>query len=421
MLADRYGNSLSTRSAAARDAYVDAVDRGLAMLPGAEEAFGAAIAADDGFALAHVGLARTLQIVARIPEARAAMARAVELAPGTSAREQSHIGVYQEIISGKPPVALEKSKNHIAEWPRDAYALSPSCSVFGLIGFSGLRGREQEQLALLDPLATHYGDDWWFRSVHGFAEVEVGLVDKARRNLDRALALKPDNPNGAHIRGHVYYEGGEPQAGLDFMARFAEGLDKSSPLHCHISWHVALWSLQEGMPDQAWAIYQRDLHPGGAWGPPINVLTDATSFLFRAEMMGERRRPDLWKDLSEYTTKLFAGTGVAFAAVHGALAHALAGNRDELEKSIAAARGPAGEVVAMLARSFKAFAAEDYEAAATELRSTLDRHEQIGGSRAQRDLVEHGLYVALARAGRSEEAAHLLRARRPIAHALHLS
>ncbi|HRD76899.1 MAG TPA: tetratricopeptide repeat protein [Hyphomicrobiaceae bacterium] len=421
MLADRYGNALSTRSEAARDAYVTAVDLSLAMLPGAEAGFRAAIAADEGFALAHAGLARTLQIVAKVPEARAAMARAVELQPGTTARERSHIGVYQEIISGKPPVALEKSKAHIAEWPRDAFALSPSCSVFGLIGFSGLKGREVEQLALLDPLARHYGDDWWFRCVHGFAEVEVGLVDKAKKNLDRSLEMKPDNPNGAHIRGHVYYEAGEPGAGLDYLERFAASLDKQSPIHCHISWHVALWSLQQGNAERAWAIYSRDLHPGGAWGPPINVLTDSCSFLFRAEMMGERRRPELWREMSEYTSKIFAGTGVAFAAVHGALAHAMAGNGDELEKSIAAARGPAGEVVAALSKGFKAFAAEDYEGAAREFRSTLDRHEQIGGSRAQRDLIEHGLYVALARSGRSEEAHKLLAFRRPIADQARLS
>ena len=42
MLQDRYGNALATASTAARDHYVDGVDRFLAALPGVEEAFEAA-------------------------------------------------------------------------------------------------------------------------------------------------------------------------------------------------------------------------------------------------------------------------------------------------------------------------------------------------------------------------------------------
>ena len=55
MLTDRYGLSLSTASAAARDAYVQASDLALTFYPGAAEAYDRAIAADCGFALAHAG------------------------------------------------------------------------------------------------------------------------------------------------------------------------------------------------------------------------------------------------------------------------------------------------------------------------------------------------------------------------------
>jgi hypothetical protein len=58
MLEDRYGNALSTALPAARDAYVDGVDRFLSAAPGAVDASEAAVAADPAFALAHVGLAR---------------------------------------------------------------------------------------------------------------------------------------------------------------------------------------------------------------------------------------------------------------------------------------------------------------------------------------------------------------------------
>ena len=93
MLKDRYDNTLTTSSNSARDAYVRGADALLSANVGAEEAFREAIAADDGFALAYISLARTLQIYGRAAESKAPLARALELAPRTTQREQSHIAI----------------------------------------------------------------------------------------------------------------------------------------------------------------------------------------------------------------------------------------------------------------------------------------------------------------------------------------
>jgi hypothetical protein len=70
MLADRFGLSLSTSSAAARDAYVDASERALTFYPGALPAYDSAIAAEPGFALAHAGKAQVLMREGNVPGAR---------------------------------------------------------------------------------------------------------------------------------------------------------------------------------------------------------------------------------------------------------------------------------------------------------------------------------------------------------------
>ena len=158
MLTDRYGLELSTTSAEARDAYVDAIDRMLSADGLVDERLTTAIEADPEFALAHVALARQHQLYARGKEARASAETATELAATTSAREQRHVEIVASLVSGQAPRSLELTHEHVAEYPRDAFALAPSCGVFGTIGFSGRIGREEEQLALLDPLATHYGD-----------------------------------------------------------------------------------------------------------------------------------------------------------------------------------------------------------------------------------------------------------------------
>ena len=162
----------------------------------------------------------------------------------------------------------------------------------------------------------------------------------------------------------------------------------------------------------AWEFYRAHLRPGASTGPPLNTLTDSASFLFRAEMAGETRDPELWRELSRYATQWFPSPGIAFADVHGALAHALAGNADALARIVDGAKGPAAEIVAPISRAFRAFARSDWAGAIAELETVMTAHERVGGSRAQRDLIEYSLVVSLLRAGRLEEARRLLQTRR---------
>ena len=60
MLTDRFGLALSTASAEAADAYVQASDLALTFYPGAAEAYDRAIAADPGLALAYADKAQVL-------------------------------------------------------------------------------------------------------------------------------------------------------------------------------------------------------------------------------------------------------------------------------------------------------------------------------------------------------------------------
>ena len=204
MLTDRYGTPVPTSSAAARDAYVDGVDLLFSGNAGPVAAFDRAIAADPGFAFAHMGRARALQLRGDMPPARASMEAAKSLASGLSTRQASHIAYYDLVLSGQGEAAITAAREHLKTWPRDAMVLSPCTSVFGLIGFSGRSGREAEQVALMDGLASDYGDDWWFTCQHAFALDEAGQRDAARPLIERAMEQNPRNAHGAHIRAHVY-------------------------------------------------------------------------------------------------------------------------------------------------------------------------------------------------------------------------
>jgi Tfp pilus assembly protein PilF len=415
---DRYGNPLSTRSQAARDAYVEGCDLLLSGNPSPRAAFERAIAADPGFALAHLGLARALQLRGEMPPARDAMARAEALAAGLPVQEASTVAIYAKLIGGQGAAALAAAREHLRAWPRDAFVLSPCTSVFGLIGFSGRAGREREQVEMLEPFVAVYGQDAWFNMQYAFALMEVGEHAAARPRIELAMAEQPRNAHGAHIRAHLYYEMGEQEASRAYLRDWLPAYPRDGQLHCHISWHLALCELEAGHVAEAFRHYESGVAPGGAWGPPLNVMTDAVAFLWRAELAGNPRDPQRWWALHDFTHRMFPKAGIAFADAHAALADAMTGDGAalaarvaEMEAAIADRRYPAGPLVPALARGWAAVARQDWSAAIAALEPCIAEHERIGGSRAQRDLVEFTLMQAYCADGRLDELRAMLAAR----------
>jgi len=403
---DRFGLPL-TASAGAHDAYVTGVDCILTANTGAEEHLGRALAADPKFALAQAALARALLLSAKVPLAREHAARARELARGATPREIGHVNALALAIEGNPADALEATRAHLAEYPRDALVLSQATGVFGLIGFSGRQDREPELYEFLAGLAPHYGADWWFQSALAFAACECGQLDEAWPLIERSMAANPRHAHGAHIKVHVLYERGAHRAALDYLEDWMPAYPKAGLMHCHLSWHVALAALALGEQARAWRAYRESVHPGGAWGPPLNVATDAPSFLWRAELAGEPRHTQLWTEVHEYAVKNFPKAGVSFADVHVALSCAADGDLAgiervirELRERLAASRLPPGEVVPRLAEAFAAYAKHDWHRVIELLEAALPETVRIGGSRAQRDIVALTLRAACVQAGR---------------------
>ncbi|HEX9183649.1 MAG TPA: tetratricopeptide repeat protein [Burkholderiales bacterium] len=392
---------LSTSSEEARRAYLEGEARLLAARPSPEKSFEKAIAADPDFALAHAGEARALFLTARVPQAKAAALMARELAKNLPAREKNNVEVVALTIEGGAAKAYQLAREHLRQYPTDAMVLAPCTGVFGLVGFSGRKGREQEMRDLLEELAPHWSEDSFFLTQLAFARCETGAIDAARRAIERALELDPASGHGAHVKAHVLYEAGEHAAGLKFVQGWLPGYAREGLMHCHLSWHLALLQQELGEHDAALKTYLKGVHPGGSWGPPINVLTDGASFLWRAELAGRPRDAERWHEIKQYGDKNFPAAGIAFADVHKALAYAATGDEVALEKLLGELRAReqagkllAGPIVPALAEGFDAFARKDYAKAVALLEPYMAEHERIGGSRAQRKLIELTLDAA---------------------------
>lgn len=393
--------ALSTSSAKARDAYLEGLALLLAAKPLPERSFQRAVAEDSRFALAYAGEARSLFLNARVPESRIAASMARELAKNLPQRERDNAEVVLLTIEGAPAKAYALAREHLKQYPRDAMVLAPCTGVFGLIGFSGRKGREQELRDLMEELAPHWGEDPFFLTQLAFARVETGDIEPARKTIERAMELDPRSAHGAHVKAHVHYEAGEKVAGLKFLQNWLPDYAKEGLLHCHLNWHVALWQLELGDHEAAMRTYLKGVHPGASWGPPLNVISDAASFLWRFELSGRLRDHGRWREVNEYGTTNFPSAGLAFADVHKALAYAASGDElaletllGELRERAKAGKLLAGPVVPALAEGFDAFARKDYVRALALLEPCMAQHERIGGSRAQRRLIELTLAAA---------------------------
>ncbi len=411
MALDRNGYALTTSREAA-EAFNAGIDKLLSANAGADGDFGRALTADPDYAPAYAALARHHQIYGDRARAKAAIAAAREKAPKFSGREAGLVACLGFVLDGKGAEALAAIQAHIREFPRDALALSPVCGVFGIYGFSGRAGRDKDLRDYLDTLESGFGDDWWFLVQHGFARIETGDVARGAAKVDRAMALFPREANGAHIRAHAHYETGESQAGFAALAEWIKPYPREALMYCHLDWHRALWALDLGKADDAWAIYRSSVAPGAIWGPSLNVATDAASFLLRAEFAGSTRDAGEWKRIADYIRAEFPRAGIAFVDVHALLAASMAGDDEAFIERKSGLRGPAVDMVAGLGEAFRAYAKGEYASAAASLAPLLPAHERIGGSRAQRDLLEVLYLQALRHAGRAADAEAYAKTRR---------
>ncbi|WP_217474034.1 tetratricopeptide repeat protein [Stutzerimonas stutzeri] len=414
---DRYDLPLSTTSALAAERYQTGVDLLLSLWPGAAEVLEDAIAVDPDFALAHAARARLHAIRAEVTEARAKVAKALELVSTfATERERSHVATLYFALNGQAPKALESALVHLDQWPNDILIMSLPLGAFGLFAFSGMADHDQARVDLVEKHARHFGDDdWWFLNYRGWSHGENGNIELGRKLTQRSLEVRWNNANAAHANAHVLHEAGAHDEAGAFLQDWLPGYDRNGILHGHVAWHGALVALEAGDAERALAIYTDNVAPPVTTGVPVNVVSDTSSFLWRLQAYGHPVPAGLWEEAVAYSTPYFRQAGFAFADFHMALLAAATGDQPALEQRVAVLDEmvqsnalPAGSVVPTLCRAAHAFANEDYAACARLLEPVAADVARIGGSGAQREIVEDTLVVALMRAGETQKAHALI-------------
>src|SRR5262245_58079590 len=420
---DRYGLPLTTSSTLAAERFVEGIDLLLEQNFGPEDQFLQAIEADTGFALAYSALAYMLNLRAQVAEARERMQQAQALATGVSRRERQQIEAIALFINGQGPRSYVLIREHLADYPRDMLMirLAQRLCMLGCSG-AGIASFPAPLFALMQGVASAYGDDWAFLGQYAFAHHETGRLAEARHLAERSLALRPTNATAAHSVAHVFFETGDAAGGGDFLDTWLKGFDPRAPYHVHLSWHQALFELARGRYQRVLDLYEAEIRPAVV-ARLITALNDSASLLWRWYMYSGATPPVLPQEVRDQAAPAAARPGPAFRDAHAALAFAVAGDEVSMGQMIDRLRGLAEqgdalawEVTLPLVQGINAFAHGAYSEAVKLMQPffaepRLDQLARIGGSHAQREVFEDTMLEAYLRAGQFELAEAILRAR----------
>ena len=402
---DPYGLPLSANSAAAAQ-YVAAVGRMLRVQSGAEELVAAAVRADPSFALGHAVRAMLGVEWGADVDVTAALEAAQHAAGGADERERRFIDVAAARVTAPGAESAAALLAYIHAYPEDALAVSLAVPT---IAFGGATEIPAEAWALVEGLEPIYRNDWWYRSMLAFVRQDQGRFEEARDLAVAALAVEPGSGHAVHAKAHAHYETGDHVAGLAWLDDWIRTCGARASHRAHFSWHAALHELALGDDRAAADRYAAQLAPPTVQG--VRALVDSASLLWRGYAVGAWRAVPLEGVLDSVPRQLLVDPPTPFVALHAAVALAAAGDcRGLAELRRRAAARPEQiftGTVAPLADALVQLVHGDADRA-TDALLELPQLDRLGGSAAQREIVEDTLIHCAIESGRVELAAELL-------------
>ena len=417
-LNDSRGLQVSTTSLAALEMYELAVDQALGYFGNPLETLDEALGEDADFAAAHA-LRADLAVMSSergaLPLIRQALDAFERIGNRATARERAHVAAARAWLEGDFARSAHLYGAIAIEHPRDIVALQSAHIIDFYLGDSiMLRDHIAQVLPYWNQDIPGYG---YLLGMHAFGLEETANYARAEDVGRHALALNPRDPWAVHAVQHVFEMQGRIHDGIEWLnATSANWAD--SALAFHNWWHLALHQLELGDIPAALDVYDRLVHPKET--TIALELIDASQMLARIALRGGAVG-SRWQALADCWSKTAEGGFYVFNDLHALLAHAFAGREQDarrmlesIEKS-AAGEGTNAEnaraVGLPLAYALVAMAAGRPAEAVERLMPVRSRSYRIGGSHAQRDLVQLTV-IGAALAARNGRLARALAAER---------
>ncbi|KAA1423067.1 lycopene cyclase [Mumia zhuanghuii] len=428
---DPLGLPISTTAEAAT-AYNAGLERLMRLQDDVEVPLREAVALDPDFALGHATLALLGHEAGADADVQASLEAALQavLKRGDE-RERSLVDVVAQRVKDVRHQGARALMNHIAGHPRDILAVSAAVPT---IAFSGVTDVQQEAWDLVEGLAPAYGDHWWYISLLAFTRQDQFRFEEAGLLAESALSCEPSSGHAVHAQTHVMYETGQHEGGRVWLDHWVTESGRSASHRAHFSWHAALHELALGDTEAVRRRYYSQLAPPAVTG--VRALIDSASLLWRWRLTtsdwdaavthgvpdapgnaftGESAPPPIGSVLEAVDPIMVERPETPFVALHAAIALAASEQPARLAALAQHCRrsddATMRTVVATVCDALLAAAERRWDAAATLLDDTVPVLAKVGGSAAQREIVEETLLFCLVSAGHAERAHALLDAR----------
>lgn len=392
----------------ATGAALQAFERALATFQswraGAEDDVALALRESPDFVMAHV-LRAYLYLAsrdrARVASARPSLERARVL-PG-NAREQAHLAAIEAVLADDYERASSLLGSILQEHPRDVLALQIVHS-FDYAGGDVARMGDRVP-GVLPAWSRDVPGYHAVLAMHAFGLEESGEYERAEEIGRRALELNPFDARAHHAVAHVFEMTGRAEAGVRWMFERVAYWGSGTLVTTHCWWHLALHRLELGQIERALKLYDRRVRAGHSL--EVADLIDAAALLWRVDLSGGEAGAERWTELACAWAPHIEDRFCSFNDLHAMLAFVGARDRDRalrLELELARARlvpGRHGETTRRVGlascRALIAFGRGEYADAIALLGSLPATAHRLGGSHAQRDVLQLTLLRAVER------------------------
>jgi len=423
VIQDAQGHHLTGATTEAGAAYDQAVRAFNLVCGDAVGLFDTARESAPEFAMAYLGKAWVFALAndpGLLPQAKALVETVRPLT--LNEREQAHLAALSHLVQSAREAAVAVLDRHLMRYPFDLVAHQGAAITDGFLGrFHWVRDRSARALPFWSKDQPGYGT---VLAMHGFGAEEAGDYARAEDESRQAAELEPLSFWPHHTVAHVMEMTGRPEDGLGWMA--AREALWSGPGHMnevHIWWHKALFYLELGQNDAALALYDGPIR--ATQRPVALSLTNATALLWRLDTLGVDIG-DRWREQAELWQGRADGRCLVFADIHAAMAELRSGEPSAFERRLEAMRATAANGVEAaglyrtvgipIVEGLAAFHRGAWAEAVELLLPVRFDLWQIGGSYAQRDVIDWTLTEAAVRAGQRDVAlalAHERLAARP--------
>lgn len=335
------------------------------------------------------------------------------LEPKANDREKGHIHAIGLWLNGERYAASQAYADILSAYPRDLVALQMGHQTDFLLGQASSNrdrpARVRRHWSESDPQLSY------ILGMQAFGLEEAGHYAAAQALAEQSVALNDKDCWGIHALAHCLEMQGKVEDGIRFMKGCEARWGQDNYLSIHNRWHLGLYHLERCEFDQALALH--DAHMQVTSASELMDMHDSAAMLWRLQLDGVDVG-DRWAVVADRYEEVIEQAYMGFTDLHSMMAFVATGRDAQAEALIGvlqkAAEGTSDGSNAIrraalpLVQGIRAYGQGDYATAKTVIAAARHNSHLMGGSVAQRDVINWTLMDAAIKDGDMQMARALL-------------